>query len=117
MRLRGRRLVSLKSGGDVSYGSAHSWTDRKEVNLCSDGSFSGFGSFSGAFDAPGGFGNAGNNSGQLVGRWRVASVGGVPALELQTQNGQPMQFQLSTDGSKTFLDGVRVMVVENTVCP
>lgn len=36
---------------------------------------------------------------------------------MQTRNGQTLQFQLSTDGSKTFLDGVRVMEVENTVCP
>ena len=50
MKLRGRRLVSLKSGGDASYGQAHSWTDRKELHLCSDGSFQGIGSFSVASD-------------------------------------------------------------------
>jgi hypothetical protein len=58
-----------------------------------------------------------NNTGNLTGRWRVASPGGVPALELQMSNGGTTQFQLSADGNKTFLDGVRVMVVENTVCP
>ena len=58
-----------------------------------------------------------NNTGNLAGRWRVASPGGVPALQLQMSNGESAQFQLSTDGRRTFLDGVRVMVVENTVCP
>ncbi len=116
-RLRGHRLVSLKSGGDASYGQAHSWTDRKELYLCSDGSFQGFGSFSGAGGGQGTSALFGNGTGNLAGRWRVASPGGVPALQLQMSNGGTTQFQLSTAGSKTFLDGVRVMVVENTVCP
>ena len=47
MKLRGRRLVSLTSGGDASYGLSHNWTDRQELYLCSNGSFQGFGSFSG----------------------------------------------------------------------
>jgi hypothetical protein len=58
-----------------------------------------------------------NNSGNLTGRWHVTSPGGVPALQLEVSNGESTQFQLSADGNKTFLDGVRVMVVENTVCP
>ena len=57
-----------------------------------------------------------DNTGSLTGRWRVASPGGMPVLELNMNTGEKAQFQLSADGSKTFLDGVRVMVVENTVC-
>jgi hypothetical protein len=117
MKLRGRRLVSLKSGGDASYGQAHSWTDRKELYLCSDGSFQGFGSFSGAAGGQGTSALMGDSTGNLTGRWRVSSPGGAPALELQMSTGGKALFQLTTDGSKTFLDGVRVMVVENTVCP
>ncbi len=88
-----------------------------ELYLCSDGSFQGFGSFSGAGGGQGTSALFGDNTGNLTGRWRVSSPGGVPALELQMSAGGTTQFQLTTDRSKTFLNGERVMVVENTVCP
>lgn len=61
-RLCDRRLVYLRSAGDSGAGSAYSRSDRKELYLCGEGSFQGFGAFTGAADS-GASGYIGDNTG------------------------------------------------------
>jgi hypothetical protein len=118
-RLRGHRLAYLTSGGDTNAvdGSAYSWSDRKNVYLCSNGTFQAEGGFSGSIGTPGSTGIATNGTGPLAGQWKVTTIAGMPVLEFDLQNGETATFKLSAQGSKTFLDGKRWMVVENNVCP
>jgi hypothetical protein len=118
-KLRGHRLAYLTSGGDATPvdGSAYSWSDRKNIYLCSNGTFQAQGGFSGSIGTPGATGIATNGTGPLAGQWKVTAVAGMPVLELHLQNGQTATFRLSAQGNKTFLDGQRWFVVENNVCP
>ena len=50
------------------------------------------------------------------GQWAIIGQAGQPALQLRHSTGDVETFILSTDGSKTYLDGKRWFVVENTVC-
>ena len=119
MKLRGHRLAYLTSGGDATPvdGSAYSWSDRKNIYLCSNGTFQAQGGFQGSIGTPGGTGIATNGTGPLSGQWKVSTVAGVPVLEFHLQNGETATFRLSAQGNKTFLDGQRWFVVENNVCP
>ncbi len=117
-RLRGHRLAYMTSGGDATPvdGSAYSWSDRKNIYLCSNGTFQAQGGFSGSIGTPSATGIVRNGTGTWSGRWKVASVGGAPILELDVQGRGTVSYRLSARGSKTYLDGKRWFVVENTVC-
>ena len=116
-RLSGRRLAYLKSGGSSDIGGTSSWSDRADIYLCSNGAFQAAGGFTGTFGASGGFGSARQGTGTLTGSWAIVGQAGQPALQIRLETGGTETFVLSTDGSRTFLNGTRFMVVENPVCP
>lgn len=115
-RLRGMLLVYMKSGSSGGASGLSTWSDRREIALCSDGSFGSKGSFQGAFDAPGGFGHIRDAPGAAGGTWSIGSGGGQSVLELKRQDGSVQRYTLTANGTQTMLDGVRWFVVENKYC-
>ena len=115
-KLAGQRLAFMKSGGSSDIGGSYAWSDKKDIYLCSDGSFQASGGFSGSIGTAGGSGiiNPGNQT--HTGQWSVVGQAGQSALQLRLTSGGVTTFVLSTDGSKTYLDGKRWFVVENPVC-
>jgi hypothetical protein len=101
-KLRGQKLQQLTTG---NYDAGRSvWI------LGADGSFSYSSSYSGAVYAPGG-GNASigrRANGQ--GRWRIVSRGGGAVLELKFSSGEQQEFNLTANGSQTFMNGRRTYV-------
>lgn len=116
-RLSGHRLAYLTSGGSSDPSGAYAWSDQKDIYLCSNGTFQASGGFSGSIGTANASGWSQDSTGPQSGQWAIIGQAGQPALELRHSAGQREAFVLSTDGSKTFLNGVRYFVVENNVCP
>jgi hypothetical protein len=116
-KLTGMRVAYFKHGGSSDLGGSYVWSDKRNIDLCRDGTFQATGGFSGSIGTANASGWAQNNSGQQSGQWRIIGQAGQPALELRHASGQLETFTLSTDGSKTFLNGVRWYVIENPSCP
>jgi len=101
-KLRGQKLQQITTG---NY-DAGRWV----WILGADGGFSYSSSYSGAVYAPGG-GNASlgrRANGQ--GRWRIVSRGGVAVLELKFSTGEQQEFNLTANGTQTFMNGKRTYV-------
>lgn len=97
-RFRGMKLRQISTGQYDA--SSKTWI------LNADGSFSYAGDYSGAVYAPGGgSASVGNRSGGQ-GRWRVMGN----TLELRFASGESRTYNLSSDGTKTFMNGVRTYV-------
>jgi hypothetical protein len=103
-KLRGQKLQQLTTG---NYDAGRSiWI------LAADGSFSYSSSYSGAVYAPGG-GNASvgrTSNGQ--GRWRIVSRGAGAVLELRFSSGEQREYNLTANGSQTFMNGKRTYVTD-----
>lgn len=115
-KFSGMRVTYFKSGGSSDISGAYSWSDRRDIDLCSNGAFMAAGGFEGSLGTADASAiiNPGTNS--QSGQWAIIGQAGQPALQLRHASGKVETFVLSTDGSKTFLDGVRWYVVENPTC-
>jgi hypothetical protein len=103
-KLRGQKLQQLTTG---NYDAGRSiWI------LNAAGTFTYSSSYSGAVYAPGG-GNAsvGRTAGG-EGRWRIVSRGGSAILELKFTNGEQREFELTANGTQTFMNGKRTYVTD-----
>jgi hypothetical protein len=115
-KLTGMRLAYLKSGGSSDIGGYYGWSEEKDIYLCSDGSFQASGQFSGSIGATGGSAIMDPGRKTSAGQWAITGQTGQPALQLRLNTGDVQTYILSTDGSKTYLDGKQWFVVENPVC-
>jgi hypothetical protein len=115
-KLAGQRLAYMKSGGSSDIGGAYAWSDQRDIYICSDSSFQAQGGFSGSIGTANASGWTQDGSGPQSGQWAIIGQAGQPALQLRHGTGDSETFVLTTDGSKTFLNGVRYFVVENTMC-
>jgi hypothetical protein len=103
-RLRGRKLHYFNTYNSSSGGTYSGYSQRKTIGLCEDGTFSFNGQFSGSIDVPGASASM-NNPTNNAGRWNLVSRGGAVYLQLGNET-----ITLTTDGSKTFLNGTRWLV-------
>jgi hypothetical protein len=115
-KLTGQRLAFMKSGGSTDISGSYSWSDQKDIYLCSDGSFQASGQFSGALGTSNASAIMDPGKKTYAGQWAIVGQAGQPALQLRTHTGDVETFILSANGSQTFLDGKRWFVVENPVC-
>ena len=115
-KFSGMRVKYFKHGGSSDTGGAYSWSDERDIDLCSDGAFQSTGGFQGSLGTAGGSAimNPGNRT--TTGQWAIIGQAGQPALQLRHSNGNVETFVLSANGSQTLLDGVRWYVVENPTC-
>ncbi|MBI4165526.1 MAG: hypothetical protein HY508_07315 [Acidobacteria bacterium] len=115
-KLTGMRVKSFKHGGSSDAGGAYSWSDERDIDLCSDGAFQSTGGFQGSLGTAGGSAimNPGNRT--RTGQWTIIGQAGQPALQLRHSTGNVETFVLSANGSQTLLDGVRWYVIENPTC-
>jgi hypothetical protein len=103
-KLRGQKLQQITTG---NYDAGRSvWI------LKADGAFTYSSNYSGAVYAPGG---ANASVGRLAkgdGRWRIVSRGGGAVLELKFSNGEQREYNLTANGSQTFMNGRRTYVTD-----
>lgn len=115
-KLTGMRVAYFKSGGSTDLGGSYSWSDKRNIDLCSDGAFQSEGGFQGSLGTASASAIIDPGSQSQSGQWAIVGQAGQPALQLRHASGGFESFVLSTDGSKTFLDGVRWYVIENPTC-
>jgi hypothetical protein len=110
-RLRGKKLHYFTR---YNGGSGGGMAGHKEIGLCSDGSFFFRGDFSASIYVPGA--TAGSNGRKSnVGSWKVQ--GGVtPSLVLLFEGGAQSTYTLTTQDSKTFLNGQRWLMEDAAEC-
>ena len=103
-KLRGQKLQQLTTG---NYDAGRSvWI------LEADGAFNYSSSYSGAVYALGG-GNASlGRTANGEGRWRILSRSGAAILELKFSSGEQQEFNLTANGSQTFMNGKRTYVTD-----
>ncbi len=101
------RLTYMNTYNSSSYDSYGGYSDKEEIDLCSQGYFKFNSSSTMSFDVPGGFGYSGDK-GQGAGTWEVTSdAAGNPVLKLTFHNGQVKEYTLEMRDGKTFLNGYR----------
>lgn len=105
-RLSDRKLMQFSS---YSSGSSGGYSSERTLYIASDGSYAFRTSSSVSIYVPGANGTSAGRNGQ-DGRWRIYEQAGTPILELRSNQGGVETIQLSTDGSKTFLNGKRWFV-------
>jgi len=110
-RLRGKKLHYFTS---YNGGSGGGMAGHKQLGLCSDGSFFLRGDFSASIYVPGATAGTGNRSSN-VGRWKV-QTGATPSLVLAFDGGAQATYALSTQDTKTFLNGQRWLMEDATEC-
>lgn len=107
-KLIGNQLYFGLTRGDGS--------EKRTIDLCSDGSFTYYGNSHIAFDESYGFGSAGNNE-HNTGTYTIYSLGSSSVLELTFTNGKIVEYDLSTnDAGNTFLDNSRYYVQHSNRC-
>lgn len=115
-KLTGMRVKYFKHGGSSDVSGAYSWSDERDIDLCSNGTFQSAGGFQGSLGTANGSAIIDPGSKSQSGQWAIIGQAGQPALQLQHTSGKVETFVLSTDGSKTFLNDVRWYVIENPTC-
>ncbi len=110
-KLRGMKMTYMSTFGDYQGGGS----TKIVYALCSDSSFSYSGSDSMSFDIDAGFGSSHSRAGG-AGTWSIRSQGGQPTIHFAFNDGNQRTFQLSRQGSKTFLDNTRYFVTANDIC-
>jgi len=106
-RLRGRKLYQF-SGYSSSYGSG-GMNSQKTLLLGANGTYQFHRSGSVSVYVEGANGGSSSQSGDQ-GRWRIYEQGGKVLLELVSAKGTTENIALTTDGSKTLLNGQRWLV-------
>jgi hypothetical protein len=106
-RLRGRKLYQF-SGYSSSYGSG-GMNSQKTLLLGGNGSYEFHRSGSVSVYVDGANGSSASQSGDQ-GRWRIYEQGGKVLLELVSSKGTTENIALTSDGSKTLLNGQRWLV-------
>ncbi len=115
-KLAGMRVAYFKSGGSTDLSGSYSWSDKRNIDLCSNGMFQSEGGFEGSLGTAGGSAIMQPGTESNSGQWSIVGQAGQPALQLRHATGKVETFVLTTDGSKTYLDGVRWYVIENPTC-
>lgn len=115
--LRGKRLTQMSSYSSGGVSGSGGYSDKKQLDLCSDGSFYYAGSSLVNADVGGAFGYNGGNQ-RDTGRWRIIEQGGLVGIELRfSSSGQTLQARLDHQGTKVFVDGTRTFVTpDNASC-
>jgi hypothetical protein len=106
-RLRGRKLYQF-SGYSSSYGSG-GMNSQKTLLLSTNGTYDFHRSGSVSVYVEGASGGSASQSGDR-GRWRIYEQDGKMLLELVSSNGTTENIALTSDGSKTLLNGRRWLV-------
>jgi len=105
-RLSGKKLMQFSS---YSSGSSGGYSSQRTLYLATDGSYAFRTSSSVSIYVPGATGGSSGRNGS-DGQWRIFEQAGKPILELQSAQTGKEVIVLSTDGSKTFLNGHRWLV-------
>jgi len=105
-RLSGKKLMQFSS---YSSGSSGGYSSQRTLYLATDGSYAFRTSSSVSVYVPGATGGSSGRNGS-DGQWRIFEQSGKPMLELQSAQTGKEVIVLSTDGSKTFLNGHRWLV-------
>jgi hypothetical protein len=111
-RLRGKKLHYFTR---YNGGSGGGMAGHKQIGLCSDGSFFFRGDFSASIYVPGATAGTGNRESN-VGNWKVLAEGGNSVLMLSFDGGAQAKYTLSTQDTKTFLNGQRWLMEDATEC-
>ncbi|MFS4447354.1 hypothetical protein [Maribacter sp. 2307UL18-2] len=107
-KLMGKQLYFGLTRGDGS--------EKRTIDLCSDGGFAYYGNSHIAFDESYGFGSAGSNENDS-GTYTIYSVGDTSVLELAFTDGTIVEYDLSTnEEGNTFLDNSRYYVQDSNFC-
>jgi len=107
-KLMGKQLYFGLTRGDGS--------EKRTIDLCSEGSFSYYGNSHIAFDESYGYGAAGNNQNDS-GTYYIYSLGNASVLELTFTSGHVVEYDLSTnEAGNTFLDNTRYHVQNSDRC-
>lgn len=116
-RFSGMRLTYMESYYSNGGGGYGGYSDKKEYDLCPDGTFAGQEKFNLNVDTGGAFGSARNNPGLRRGQWQIEAQGGQAMLQLIHPDGSVARFRLEDRGGKTYLDGQRWYVTNDaTLC-
>ncbi len=115
-KLAGMRVKYFKHGGSSDAGGAYSWSDERDIDLCSDGAFQSSGGFQGSLGTANASAIMNPGSRTTAGQWSIVGQAGQPALQLRHSTGSVETYVLSADGTKTLLNGVRWYVIENPTC-
>lgn len=107
-KLMGNQLYFGLTRGDGS--------DRRTIDLCTDGNFYYYSNSHIAFDESYGYGSAGNNESDN-GTYAIYSLGNASVLELTFTSGNIVEYDLTTnEAGNTFLDNSRYYVQESDRC-
>ncbi len=109
-RLRNRQLHYFSRYNSSTGGNYSGYSEHKVIGLCADGRYSLNGQFDAAINVPGASAT-GANPQSTAGRWSLVSKGGQVYLLLGSET-----ISLTTDGSKTYLNGTRWMVDDRYDC-
>lgn len=110
--LKNARLTYMNSyySSGASYGgysTGGGYSDKEVIDLCAQGYFLHSSTSSMSFDTGGGFGSSHDGS-QGAGNWSVIKNSeNQPVLLLRFHNGEESQYVITTEESKTFLNGSR----------
>ncbi len=115
-KLAGMRVKYFKHGGSSDIGGAYSWSDERDIDLCSDGAFQSTGGFQGSLGTANASAIMDPGRQAKSGQWAIVGQAGQPALQLRHTTGNVETYVLSADGTKTLLNGVRWYVIENPTC-
>jgi hypothetical protein len=111
-RLRGKKLHYFTR---YNGGSGGGMAGHKQIGLCSDGSFFFRGDFSASIYVPGATAGTGNRESN-IGNWKVLAEGGNSVLLLSFEGGAQAKYSLSTQDTRTFLNGQRWLMEDATEC-
>jgi len=107
----GCRLKYLTSSGGADYGGGYSSSSSEEtIDLCPTGYFSFSSSSSSTFDINAGFGSA-NSGDQGDGTWAIDFNDTNAVLVLSCNDGRELNYELTFEDNKTYLDGYRYFVL------
>ncbi|NND08382.1 MAG: hypothetical protein HKN87_18540 [Saprospiraceae bacterium] len=111
-KLKNARLTYMNSyySSGASYGgysTGGGYSDKEVIDLCAQGYFLHSSTSSMSFDTGGGFGSSHDGS-KGAGSWTVINNSDhQPVLQLTFHNGDIHEYVITTEGSKTFLNGAR----------
>jgi hypothetical protein len=111
-KLRGKKLHYFTR---YNGGSGGGMAGHKQIGLCSDGSFFFRGDFSASIYVPGATAGTGNRESN-IGNWKVLADGANSVLLLSFEGGAQAKYTLSTQDTKTFLNGQRWLMEDATEC-
>lgn len=107
-KLMGKQLYFGLTRGDGS--------ERRTIDLCSNGSFAYYGNSHIAFDESYGYGSAGSNE-DNTGTYSIYSIGDASVLELTFTDGTIVEYDLSTnEEGHAYLDNSRYYVQDSDRC-